>query len=391
MLRYRRMYPTVQVECTYCLPDPVQRSGFCPKLLQGWVYKMVRKTVLVIEDNPGDRTIYGNMLWYNGFDVVFAEDGETGLRLAQELRPDLVLLDLQLPLLHGSEISSQLKQDDATKKIPIVALTGRRLIDFGGNAQVLGYERFLEKPISPLEVLRVVEQIIGRAAYDQMENLRRPELMPMPADRKAALAGNVSGETQAIAQSLIDNAGQVLELWQKAAAEEPWFTLPRTDRAGFLQELVVALAEAAVLMPNDREACRKVVVAAAAHGRARREQEIPETSIPTEFHLLRQAIGRYVLQTFAPSEAVTGAIIAFDSAISLGLNACMWGYFREEIEAQGLWETAVDRLVDSACQSSNQTLTANADLQRVLTAENAHNQKNAADAKMRGSSAAHEE
>lgn len=377
------MYPTVQVECTYCLPDPVQRSGFCPKLLQGWVYKMVRKTVLVIEDNPGDRTIYGNMLWYNGFDVVFAEDGETGLRLAQELRPDLILLDLQLPLLHGSEISSQLKQDDATKKIPIVALTGRRLIDFGGNAQVLGYERFLEKPISPLEVLRVVEQIIGRAAYDQMENLRRPELMPMPADRKAALAaGNVSGETQAIAQSLIDNAGQVLELWQKAAADEPWFTLPRTDRAGFLQELVVALADAAVLMPNDREACRKVVVAAAAHGRARREQEIPETSIPIEFHLLRQAIGRYVLQTFAPSEALTGAIIAFDSAISLGLNACMWGYFREEIEAQGLWETAVDRLVDSACHASNQGISVDVDGQRVVAAENAE---------QRGSRAAHEE
>ena len=325
----------------------------------------------------------GNMLWYNGFDVVFAEDGETGLRLAQELRPDLILLDLQLPLLHGSEISSQLKQDDATKKIPIVALTGRRLIDFGGNAQVLGYERFLEKPISPLEVLRVVEQIIGRAAYDQMENLRRPELMPMPADRKAALAaGNVSGETQAIAQSLIDNAGQVLELWQKAAADEPWFTLPRTDRAGFLQELVVALADAAVLMPNDREACRKVVVAAAAHGRARREQEIPETSIPIEFHLLRQAIGRYVLQTFAPSEALTGAIIAFDSAISLGLNACMWGYFREEIEAQGLWETAVDRLVDSACHASHQGISVDVDGQRVVAAENAE---------QRGSRAAHEE
>ena len=377
------MYPTVQVECTYCLPDPVQRSGFCPKLLQGCVYKMVRKTVLVIEDNPGDRTIYGNMLWYNGFDVVFAEDGETGLRLAQELRPDLILLDLQLPLLHGSEISSQLKQDDATKKIPIVALTGRRLTDFGGNAQVLGYERFLEKPISPLEVLRVVEQIIGRAAYDQMENLRPPQLMPMPADRKAELAAaNASGEAQAIAQSLTDNAGQVLELWQKAAAEEPWFTLPRTDRAGFLQELVVALAEAAVLIPNDREACRKVVVAAAAHGRARREQEIPETSIPIEFHLLRQAVGRYVLQTFAPSEALSGAIIAFDRSISLGLNACMWGYFREEIEAQGLWETAVDRLVDSACQAIDHKLSADADSHRFLAAENAE---------QRGTAAAHDE
>ena len=321
---------------------------------------MARKTVLVIEDNAGDRTIYGNMLWYNGFDVVFAEDGETGLRLAQELRPDLVLLDLQLPRLHGSEISSQLKQDDATKKIPIVALTGRRLIDFGGNAQVLGYERFLEKPISPLEVLRVVEQIIGRAAYDQMENLRRPELMPMPEEPRAASGVPVSAEVQAIAQSVIDNAEHVVELWEKAVLEEPWFTLPRAARSGFMAELIVALAEAALLMPSEREVCRKVVIAAAAHGRARREHEIPETSIPIEFHLLREAIARYVMQTFPPSEALTSAILAFDSAISLGLNACMWGYFREEIEAQGMWDTAVDRLVESACQAAGQKLSADA-------------------------------
>ncbi len=321
---------------------------------------MARKTVLVIEDNAGDRTIYGNTLWYNGFDVLFAEDGATGLGLARERHPDLILLDLHLPLLHGSEVTSQLKQDDLTKNIPIVALTARRLIDFGGNAEVLGYEAFLEKPISPLEVLRVVEKIIGRAPYDQKDNLRRPELMPMPRDRVSRGVA-VSSEMQSIAQGLIDHTAEVLELWQKAAAEEPWFTLPRSDRAGFLSELIVALAEATVLMPTDSDACRKVVVAAAAHGRARREQGIPETTLPIEFHLLRQAIGRYLLQAFPPSEAVNSAVIAFDSAISLGLNACMWGYFREEIEAQGLWDRGIDRLVDSACESSDAKLSADAD------------------------------
>lgn len=313
---------------------------------------MAKKTVLVVEDNAGDRTIYGNMLWYNGFDVVFAEDGETGLRLAGELHPDLVLLDLQLPLLHGSEIVSQLKQDDATKSIPIIALTARRLLDFGGNAEVLGYEMFLEKPISPLEVLRAVEQVIGRAEVDQKENLRRPELMPMPAENRplAEVAPQVGGEAQAIAEGVIGHADEVLEHWHDAVVHEPWFTLPRNERSGFLPELIVALAEAAVLMPGDRESCRKVVVAAAAHGRARRANGIPETSIPIEFHLLRQAIAHYLLQSFSPSEALSNSILAFDAAISLGLNACMWGYFREEIDAQGLWETAVDRLVDSACQ-----------------------------------------
>jgi CheY-like chemotaxis protein len=315
---------------------------------------LAKKTILVVEDNAGDRTIYGNMLWYNGFDVVYAEDGETGYRLAHEIAPDLILLDLQLPLLHGSELSSRIKQSDATKNIPIVALTARRLTDFGGNAQVLGFERFLEKPISPLEVLRVVEQIIGRADIDQGEHSRRPEMMRARLEddmRRAATPARTaaSAEVQAIAQKVIVNVDEVLEMWHKAVTEEPWFSLPREDRAGFLSEVVVSLAEASLLLPNQEDSCRKTVIAAAAHGRGRRTQGIPESSIPIEFHLLRQAIWRYLMQEFEPSDELRSAIIAFDSSISLALNACMWGYFRDEIEAQGMWDTAVDRLVASAC------------------------------------------
>lgn len=314
---------------------------------------MSKKTILVVEDNPGDRAIYGNMLWYNGFDVVFAEDGETGIRLAHELKPDLILLDLQLPLLHGSEVSSRLKQDDDTKGIPIVALTARRLSDFGGNSAVLGYERFLEKPVSPLEVLRVVEQIIGRAIVDQAKDPRRPELMRAhheeivkhePVTRTAA-----TPEVQNIANDVRENTAAVLQEWERLVREEPWFALPASDRMGFLTEVIASLTDAALLLPNEAEACRKTVVAAAAHGRSRREQNIPESALPIEFHLMRRAIWRYLTEKFTPSEDLHHAILAIDSSISLALNACMWGYFRDEIEAQGLWETAVERLVDSAC------------------------------------------
>ena len=314
---------------------------------------MSKKTILLIEDNPGDRTIYGNMLWYNGFDVVFAEDGETGYRLALELKPDLILLDLQLPVLHGSELSSQLRQNDETKKIPIVALTARRLSEFGGNAAVLGFDEFLEKPVSPLEVLRVVEQIIGRAVVDQLENHKRPELIRARIDKEHAASApraTASPAVQAIASRIIENAPQVVELWEKAVADEPWYALPRDDRPGFLNEVVVSLVETSLLLPNREESCRKTVIASAAHGKGRRDQNIPETSIPIEFHLLRQAIARYLLQEFEPSDDLRNAILAIDSSISLALNSCMWGYFRDEIEAQGMWETAVDRLVESACR-----------------------------------------
>jgi two-component system, cell cycle response regulator DivK len=319
---------------------------------------VAKKTILIIEDNPGDRAIYGNMLWYNGFDVVFAEDGETGFDIARQQRPDLILLDLQLPLLHGSEVMSQLKQDDDTKEIPVVALTARRLSEFGGNARVLGYAKFLEKPISPLEVLRVIEQLIGRAVVDQAQKDDRPDLRARQEDevrRAVPVGGIASAEVQAIASDVTENANAVLEEWEDLVREEPWFSLPREDRLGFLAEVITSLADASLVSPGELESCRKTVVAAAAHGRSRRTQNIPESVLPIEFHLLRRAVWRYMTQKFTPSEDLHGAILAIDGAISLALNACMWGYFRDEIEAQGMWETAVDRLVESACRDIAQT------------------------------------
>jgi two-component system cell cycle response regulator DivK len=314
---------------------------------------VAEKTILLIEDNAGDRAIYGNILWYNGFDVVFAEDGETGIRLAHELYPDLILLDLQLPMMHGSELSSRLKQDDDTKDIPIVALTGRRLSEFGGNAQVLGFTRFLEKPISPLEVLRVIEGIVGRAAIDQRESPGRPELMRYVSvdevRRPSPERTNATPAVQEIAERINKNGAGILEIWEKLVTEEPWFSLPREDRSGFLGEVVASLPDTALLSAN-ADSCRKTVIAAAAHGRGRRAQQIPESLIPIEFHLLRQALWRDLTEHITPSEDLHQAIRSLDAAITLALNACMWGFFRDEIEAQGMWETAVDRLVGDACK-----------------------------------------
>ncbi|HEY0674419.1 MAG TPA: response regulator [Longimicrobiales bacterium] len=315
---------------------------------------MSEKTVLLIEDNPGDRAVYGNILWYNGFDVAFAEDGESGIRLAHELKPDLILLDLQLPLLHGSEVMSRLKQDDNTKNIPIVALTARRLSELGANATVLGYAQFLEKPISPLEVLRVVEGLIGRAQIDQRTRPQRAEMMHAQLQGtvrapEAEVAPQVPPEVAVIAHKLAEDADEVIGIWEDLVVKEPWFTLPREDRAGFMKEIVTSLAEAALLTSFQEDACRKIVVAAAAHGRGRHTQNIPESVIPIEFHLLRQAIWDFISQQFEPSESVHQAIRATDVAVSLSLNACMWGYFRDEIEAQGLWDVAVERLIESAC------------------------------------------
>jgi CheY-like chemotaxis protein len=143
---------------------------FCHILFQASVYAAMitirspvhRKVVLVIDDDHAERELYGRLLWYNGFDVSFAETGEDGLELATERRPDLVLLDMMLPGMDGLGVCETLKTDERTHDIPVLALSGRRENELGAAARRLGCENYLEKPISPVTVLHEVERLIGR-------------------------------------------------------------------------------------------------------------------------------------------------------------------------------------------------------------------------------------
>lgn len=121
----------------------------------------VRPLVLLVEDDPHDLQLYGTTLWYNGYDVLTAEDGESGVALAREWQPDLVLLDLLLPKLTGLEACKRIRH--AGIEVPVVALTGRARREFGERARSAGCTDYLEKPISPLRVLHFVEDTIGRA------------------------------------------------------------------------------------------------------------------------------------------------------------------------------------------------------------------------------------
>lgn len=122
-----------------------------------------RQLVLVVEDNPDELELYGKILWYNGFDVLFAQDGAEGLQFAQDYQPDLVLLDLGLPEISGIELCRRLKQRTTSSHLPVVVLTARAEIDYGHRARRAGCDRYLEKPQSPLSVLQEVERLIGQA------------------------------------------------------------------------------------------------------------------------------------------------------------------------------------------------------------------------------------
>jgi CheY-like chemotaxis protein len=121
-----------------------------------------RPVVLLVEDDPHDRHIYGRTLWYNGFDVVEGSDGAEALLLAREHGPDVILVDLLLPVLNGIEVCRRLKADPATADIPVIALTARSELEFGLLARDAGCMRYLEKPIGPLKVMEAVEAVVGR-------------------------------------------------------------------------------------------------------------------------------------------------------------------------------------------------------------------------------------
>ena len=123
---------------------------------------MERQRILVVDDDPHDREIYGKMLWYNGFDVIFASDGAEGLRLACERAPDLVLLDLVMPGLDGLTLCDRLKRQAGTEDIPVILLTGMRRPGLARRAQDTGCLRVLEKPVAPLDVLHEIEGVVGR-------------------------------------------------------------------------------------------------------------------------------------------------------------------------------------------------------------------------------------
>lgn len=122
----------------------------------------MRKLVLVVDDNRAERELYGELLWYNGFDVVFAEDGEEGLRLAEERRPAAAIVDIVMPRMDGLALCRRLKQMPHTRDILVLALTGQPESELGRAAREAGCVRYLEKPIGPIDVLHHLEELIGR-------------------------------------------------------------------------------------------------------------------------------------------------------------------------------------------------------------------------------------
>jgi CheY-like chemotaxis protein len=105
--------------------------------------------VLVVDDFEDNRTMYAVYLTYSGYDVVEAADGREAVEVATRRMPDVIVMDLTLPVMDGWEATRRLKRDERTRSIPIIALTGHAITGQSRDAREAGCDAFLAKPCLP--------------------------------------------------------------------------------------------------------------------------------------------------------------------------------------------------------------------------------------------------
>ena len=118
------------------------------------------RTILVVEDQEDNRQILRDLLGSAGFQMVEAHDGEQALLVARSQRPDLILMDIQLPILDGYEATRAIKRDPELKHIPVIAVTSYALSGDEARAREAGCDAYVAKPYSTRHLLAKIGQFL---------------------------------------------------------------------------------------------------------------------------------------------------------------------------------------------------------------------------------------
>lgn len=127
---------------------------------------MANELILIVEDNEKNRKLARDVLAHRGYRVAEAETGEDGIRLAAELRPALVLMDIQLPGMSGIDALRQLRSDPATRDIPVMAVTASAMTHDRQKIMAAGFDGYQSKPISVRPFVEAVAQLLARPRGD---------------------------------------------------------------------------------------------------------------------------------------------------------------------------------------------------------------------------------
>jgi CheY-like chemotaxis protein len=121
----------------------------------------VSRTILLVEDHEDNRIVYSTILEHFGYTVLLAGDGAEGVRLAREEKPDLILMDVSIPVMDGWQATRTLKASPDTASIPVIALTAHALAADRERAVEVGCDGYLAKPVEPRRVVEEVRRFLG--------------------------------------------------------------------------------------------------------------------------------------------------------------------------------------------------------------------------------------
>lgn len=120
-----------------------------------------RTVVLHVEDNPSNRKVVQHILRNADVDLIETTDGESGLQAARQQQPDLILLDMHLPGVSGYQVVEQLKADDRTRAIPVIAVTSDAMTVDEKRARAAGCDDYVAKPYRPQQLLDAIRRHIN--------------------------------------------------------------------------------------------------------------------------------------------------------------------------------------------------------------------------------------
>jgi two-component system, cell cycle response regulator DivK len=125
--------------------------------------------VLVVDDFADNREMYSEYLTYCGYEVIEAKNGKEAIEAAQDRTPDIIIMDLSLPVMDGWEATRRLKANDRTRGIPVVALTGHALAGHSQGAREAGCDSFLAKPCLPDQLVAEIKRLLetGKATISK--------------------------------------------------------------------------------------------------------------------------------------------------------------------------------------------------------------------------------
>ncbi|OHD57034.1 MAG: two-component system response regulator [Spirochaetes bacterium GWF1_51_8] len=122
---------------------------------------MKKKLILLVEDNELNRTLIRDLCTYYGYRVIEATNGADGVRMAAEINPDLILMDIQMPLMSGYSAIQKLKENPKTKHLIVIAVTSFAMVSDKTKILAAGVDDFITKPIDTRLLPKMIERYIG--------------------------------------------------------------------------------------------------------------------------------------------------------------------------------------------------------------------------------------